>query len=684
MKCKICHSDAKPLFATKVLNKYDVQYYRCPNCEFIQTEKPYWLKEAYHHAITDLDIGLIYRNLEYSKTIYKTIVGSFDSQKQFLDFAGGYGIFVRMMRDMGLNFFHQDKYCENIFATNHSIEKAKESKFEALTALEVFEHLDNPLEEINKMLFLSDTIIFSTEIITANTPTKPKDWWYFIPETGQHIAFYSEKTLLEIARHFKSNYFRNGNLHMLTKVSFKNSPFTLNTETKILPSLLQPDYELAKMLLNKQSLSSTANPITQQKNTFADTLIKLSNQVKQNKKNIFLLNNKNKTLERNIQNIQYQYAKTDIERNDFENRLRKIYESKGWRFLRKMYIIRDFLFPKNSFIKKFIKNNIFKIKDLKIRFSNIYHRLNTKKNINLSSKEIVYIGHSYHSKTKSTGFLIDYLKENFEVTEILDESWQGQPFPDLTFVNDGYLAVIFFQNLPSPEVIKNINNNNIIFFPMYDKSGNNNYEYWKNYIDLKIINFSKTLHQKLVNWGFNSIYIQYFPKPLPFIKNKTHKVFFWQRTSAIDINLVEKLINNFKTKIHVHQAIDPNFSFSKPTKKQEKKFNITYSNWFKTREEMQQKIQECDIYIAPRETEGIGMSFLEAMSMGKTVVAINNPTMSEYIVNNKTGYLFDKYNPKSIDFSNISKVRKSTHDYIENGCKNWIKRKNKIIEFIKK
>lgn len=99
---------------------------------------------------------------------------------------------------------------------------------------------------------------------------------------------------------------------------------------------------------------------------------------------------------------------------------------------------------------------------------------------------------------------------------------------------------------------------------------------------------------------------------------------------------------------------------------------------------MQKKIQECDIYIAPREYEGIGMSFLEAMAMGKAVIALNNPTMNEYIVNNQTGYLYDKNNPKPINFSNISNIRKNTHQYMKNGYKNWNKEKNKIIRLIKK
>jgi len=78
------------------------------------------------------------------------------------------------------------------------------------------------------------------------------------------------------------------------------------------------------------------------------------------------------------------------------------------------------------------------------------------------------------------------------------------------------------------------------------------------------------------------------------------------------------------------------------------------------------------------------MSFLEAMSMGKAVVAADNPTMNEYITNNQTGYMFDKDNPKPINFSKSLKIRSNTYNYMKNGYINWEKEKNKIIKFIKK
>jgi len=77
------------------------------------------------------------------------------------------------------------------------------------------------------------------------------------------------------------------------------------------------------------------------------------------------------------------------------------------------------------------------------------------------------------------------------------------------------------------------------------------------------------------------------------------------------------------------------------------------------------------------------LSFLEAMAMGKAVIAVNNPVMNEYIKHNKTGYLFDLNNIKEIDLKNIKLVKKSCYKYMIYGRKRWLKRRKKIIKFIK-
>lgn len=219
MNCRICDTETEFFSDAKILFKYDIKYYKCPNCGFVQTETPYWLDEAYSEVINKSDIGLIQRNLEASKITKSIIKYHFNSKAKFLDYGAGYGIFVRLMRDYGYDFYWTDRYCENIFAKEF---EASSEKYELLTAFEVFEHLKNPLEELKQMLFYSDNILFSTFVMPSNYP-KPQEWWYYALDHGQHISLYSIKSLDLLAKKFDLKFYSNGkNIHLFTKEN-KNS-----------------------------------------------------------------------------------------------------------------------------------------------------------------------------------------------------------------------------------------------------------------------------------------------------------------------------------------------------------------------------------------------------------------------------------------------------------------------------
>ena len=259
MHCKICNSECDVLFSAEILQKYNISYFKCCHCGFIQTEQPYWLPEAYNNAITSLDVGYATRNLVYKDIVVAIIKRLFNYQSRFIDYGGGYGLFVRLMRDLGFDYYRQDIYCDNIFAKHFDIaDVANNTNFDMLTAFEVFEHLKNPIDEIEKMLSYSKSILFSTTLQPANIKSV-NDWNYFAPETGQHIAFYTKKALSVIAEKYNLNlYTNNKNLHLLTQkkmrfncvkfVSFKHSLsdklFGRNFCNK--KSLIQKDVEIAR------------------------------------------------------------------------------------------------------------------------------------------------------------------------------------------------------------------------------------------------------------------------------------------------------------------------------------------------------------------------------------------------------------------------------------------------------
>ncbi|GAB3944221.1 hypothetical protein GCM10028805_11570 [Spirosoma harenae] len=217
-----------------VLGKYDVNYYKCVSCQFIQTETPYWLPEAYSSAIANLDIGLISRNEVAALLVQAIAHHFFDRQGRYVDYGGGYGMLVRMMRDRGYNFSRFDTYCENLFANGFDVYKPDPApSFTLLTAFEVFEHLENPIEDVRQMLAYSRSILLSTELQPAGL-ISPKSWWYVLPETGQHIALYSRRSMEVLAEQFNLRYYGGkNNFHLLTDQPVNGRLFTALTDWRI-------------------------------------------------------------------------------------------------------------------------------------------------------------------------------------------------------------------------------------------------------------------------------------------------------------------------------------------------------------------------------------------------------------------------------------------------------------------
>lgn len=229
MECKVCKSNAEFVFGTEIMQKYDVDYFKCNNCGFLFTEKPFWLEEAYEYSINVSDTGILRRNIRLSKITLLIICTLFDQHKKFLDYAGGFGVFTRLMRDKGLDYYWLDKYTPNLFSKGFEYKSGY--PVELLSAFEAFEHYENPVNQIEEMLEISTNIFFSTTLLPKSVPD-PNEWHYFGRSHGQHIAFYEAKTFEYIAQKYNLNYYNNSqNLHLLTKKSI--NPFFFKMLTKL-------------------------------------------------------------------------------------------------------------------------------------------------------------------------------------------------------------------------------------------------------------------------------------------------------------------------------------------------------------------------------------------------------------------------------------------------------------------
>jgi hypothetical protein len=221
-KQKVCPIDGgqmDEIFIHKVLGKHKAQYFMCSKCGVIQTEEPYWLAEAYSSPISSLDTWGAVRNLFNARRLAPVLEILFQPQDSFVDAACGYGLFVRLMRDIGFDFHGHDDFCQNLFS--RSLPPLRHPKPAAVTCFEVLEHLTDPVTFLSGILakHSTDSIIASTTVFSGSAPDK--SWPYYSFESGQHLSLYQASSLKAIARKLGLSYTSLGDdLHLFSRRRF--------------------------------------------------------------------------------------------------------------------------------------------------------------------------------------------------------------------------------------------------------------------------------------------------------------------------------------------------------------------------------------------------------------------------------------------------------------------------------
>lgn len=125
-----------------------------------------------------------------------SMFGSLPSSIRHLDYGGGNGLLVEVLKKSGWNSASYDPFVDR------NVDIAQLGKFDLITSFEVFEHVPNVqelMDNICKLLAPNGVLLFSTLISDGNIFKNQRiTWWYASPRNG-HISLFSKQSLAILA-----------------------------------------------------------------------------------------------------------------------------------------------------------------------------------------------------------------------------------------------------------------------------------------------------------------------------------------------------------------------------------------------------------------------------------------------------------------------------------------------------
>ena len=299
---------------------------------------------------------------------------------------------------------------------------------------------------------------------------------------------------------------------------------------------------------------------------------------------------------------------------------------------------------------------------------------------------LAYVGHSYHRQTSSTVFLLDLLREHFQLEVVWDDSWQpGKPPLQALQVNASQPdLVLFFQTLPVASQLRKIQCPRLFFIPMHDNIVASSKRRWTELrgSGLRLINFCRDTHNYFGNLGYESLCVQYWPAPVartPLSDSDTVRVFFWARHRQIGWPVLKALLGEHRpARIILRAAPDPGETPAMPSPKEIAEYRIELISGWLDKARYLELLNSCNVFVAPRLYEGIGQAFLEAMAAGMAVIAPDLPT----ITHARNGYLYSPATATQLDFSSLAGVRERALHDVAAGRTVWQAQERQILDFL--
>jgi hypothetical protein len=221
-------------------------------------------------------------------------------------------------------------------------------------------------------------------------------------------------------------------------------------------------------------------------------------------------------------------------------------------------------------------------------------------------------------------------------------AWDGASIPDNAL--DLSFPLIFLQLPPPPSLVES-EHARVVWIPMWDQEMGYDRSRWDAIPKwIRVISFSEQIRVRAEAAGLPVLNLRYFFDPnafSPVTWDRGPVLFYWNRTGLAGPSLLRKLCKAIDAcelifRPDIDPRIDPRAYYELPDRLGKTQVTTISAS---SREQYLRSTQAANVFLAPRVAEGVGLTFLEAMARGSTVIAYDAPTMSEYIEDGRNGIL---------------------------------------------
>lgn len=293
-------------------------------------------------------------------------------------------------------------------------------------------------------------------------------------------------------------------------------------------------------------------------------------------------------------------------------------------------------------------------------------------------RRILLVDHECHRTTKSFDFLAALLRRAFEV----EVFYYGKhyrvriPKEKLAWAN----IIVYLEFLPSRFRIAEPGKR-CVFVPMYDNEWGSRWQ-WRRIAEsgMAVVSFCGRITEHARKCGVKNLLDVRFALPPSPAPGNPRVAVLWDR-GQVGIDQVRRLFSpgDLDKLIVVRRPGGGKAPEPIPSEVREAYHIELHEGDYLPDSEYRALLSEPGVYVAPRFTEGIGMSFLEALAAGKIVVAHRDATMDEAIEDGVNGRLVDMTTPTRIDLpvtDPATRLRKA-----EERFEHWEKDESLILDF---